>query len=291
MTDLSTALRALGRDFTMEQIAATTALYAPLVPRPTPDLCTVERDLAYGPDPRQRLDLFIPTKAAGPRPVVGFIHGGGFVRGEKGGPDAPFFNNFGAWAARQGFLGVTITYRLAPAHTWPAGSDDIAAAAAWLKGNVASRGGDPSRIVLVGQSAGATHLAGYLARRPAEAAATLRGAALLSGVYDVARAERNEFNVAYYGTDPARYTEQSTLEALARTNVPLLVTVSELEPPMFQRQAAWLAERYMAAHDRWPAFAWLRGHNHISSVHQIGTQEDTLGPLMASLVSQPETWT
>lgn len=288
MTDIWDSLRDLGADFTPEQIAATQALFAPLVPRPTPELCTVERDLAYGPDPKQRLDVFVPAKeASAPRPVVAFVHGGGFVQGDKGAPDAPFHNHFGAWAAREGFLGVTITYRLAPAHVWPSGSEDMAAAVAWLAANVAGYGGDPDRMVLVGQSAGASHVAGYLTHPDLRdtATASVCGAVLCSGVYDVARADRNALNAAYYGEDPTRFAAQSSLEGLAQTPAPLMLTVSELEPAQFQRQAAWAVERIVAVKDRWPAFAWMGGHNHISPVLQIGTKEDTLGPRLASWIA------
>ncbi len=41
--------------------------------------------------------------------MVVFVHGGGFVQGDKGAADAPFYNNFGAWAVRAGFVGVTMT--------------------------------------------------------------------------------------------------------------------------------------------------------------------------------------
>ncbi len=285
MADIRNALRALGRDFTPDQIAATTGLFAPIALKPTPDLCTVTRDLRYGPDERNRLDVFRPAATAKePRPVVGFIHGGGFVQGDKGGEGAPFHNHFGAWAARAGFLGVTITYRLAPAHRWPAGAEDVALAAAWLKENAAQFGGDPNRIVLVGQSAGATHLSGYLANPDADAAGTLAGAALLSGVYDVTRADRNPFNLAYYGEDASRYAGLSTLEGLAKTTVPLLLTVSELEPPQFQRQAAWAIDRIVAVQDRWPLFRFMLGHNHISPVLQIGSPTDDLGPFLAGVI-------
>jgi triacylglycerol lipase len=292
MSDIKAQLRALGRDFTPEQIEKTRALYAPIALKPTPDLCVVERDLAYGPDPRHRLDVFVPTSVGGARPVVAFVHGGGFLGGDKGDADAPFHNHFGAWAARAGFVGVTITYRLAPANVWPSGVEDMAAAVGWLKSNAERFSGAPGKLYLVGQSAGASHIAGYLAHpnTAKAAAASLRGAALLSGVYDVARADRGPQNNSYYGEDPARFSEQSSLEGLARTPMPLLLTVSELEPAQFQRQAAWAVERRVAATDRWPAFIWLHGHNHLSPILQIGSAHDDLGPRLASLIASPETW-
>ena len=96
-------------------------------------------------------------------PVLVFVHGGGFVMGDKGAPDAPFYNNVGLWAARSGCIGVTMTYRLAPAAPWPAGSEDVGAAVQFLHEAVERWGGDPKSIFLMGQSAGAVHVAGYVA--------------------------------------------------------------------------------------------------------------------------------
>lgn len=271
--DLRAQIRALGYELTLAQIEATMALMAPLAPRPGSDV-EVHRDLVYGPDPRHRLDVFIPSAGATGAPVLVFVHGGGFVRGDKGAPDAPFYNNVGLWAARSGCLGVTMTYRLAPAAPWPAGSEDVGAAVGFLRAAIERWGGDPHRIFLMGQSAGAVHVAGYVANSPVHVA----GAILISGIYDVTRAERNLFQAAYYGEDPSRFAEQSTLGKLAATTLPCLYTVSEFDPPDFQRQAAWLVEAYAARQGRWPRLIQLTGHNHLSSVLQIGSALDTLGP-------------
>src|SRR5205807_7687434 len=74
----------------------TAKLYAPLFANqtePYPNV-TVVRDVAYGTDPLQKLDLFTaaPTPGA-PMPVVVFIHGGGFERGDKRQPGSPFYDN------------------------------------------------------------------------------------------------------------------------------------------------------------------------------------------------------
>ena len=101
---------------------------------------------------------------------------------------------------------------------------------------------------------------------------------MISGLYDVARADHNSFNAAYYGEDATRWPEQSTLKKLAETAVPCLYTVSQFDPPEFQRQAAWLVEAHTTRHGRWPRLIQLTGHNHLSSVQQIGSAMDTLGP-------------
>jgi hypothetical protein len=86
-----------------------------------------------------------------------FVHGGGFVAGDKAYPGAPAYDLVGAWAVRHGWVGVNITYRYAPEVKWPAGAEDVAAAVAWIRENIAAYGGDPGRIVVMGNSAGAVH--------------------------------------------------------------------------------------------------------------------------------------
>jgi len=107
---------------------------------------------------------------------------------------------------------------------------------------------------------------------------------MFSGVYDVARADRNPFQAAYYGEDAARWAGQSTVGQLAATVIPCFYTVSELDPPDFQRQAAWLVEAHAARQGRWPRMLQLMGHNHISSVLLIGSALDTLGPELMQFI-------
>lgn len=283
-TAIHDRIRALGTEFSVAQIQGSIALFAPL--QPPLDEALVQRDLSYGPDPRHRLDLFGVGGADARRPILVFLHGGGFVGGDKGAPDTPFYNNVGAWAAAQGWLGVTATYRLAPAHPWPAGAEDVARLVAWLKLEAAHHGGDPGRIVLMGQSAGAAHVASYVGGQgfAEQARMSIAGAILLSGLYDVPSAARNPYQDAYFGTDPARFAAQSSIDGLANTSVPCLFTVSENDPADFQRQAALLISRRVAAKGKWPDFHWLEGHNHISPVHQIHSAVDTLGPVLARFV-------
>lgn len=283
-TPIHDRIRALGTEFSVAQIQASIALFTPL--QPPVDEGMVRRDLSYGPDPRHRLDLFGIGHGDAQRPVLVFLHGGGFVGGDKGAPGAPFYNNIGAWAAAQGWLGVTATYRLAPAHPWPAGADDVARLVAWLKLEAAQHGGDPDRIVLMGQSAGAAHVASYVGGQgfADQAATSIAGAIMLSGLYDVPSAARNPYQDAYFGTDPARFAAQSSIDGLAATSVPCLYTVAENDPADFQRQAALLVSRRVAVTGKWPDFHWLAGHNHISPVHQIHSCVDELGPVLARFV-------
>lgn len=276
------AVRALGTDFTPAQIMGSRDIYAPLVASP-PESAVVGRDLQYGPEPRQRLDLFV----AGPaRATVVFVHGGGFVQGDKGDADAPFYNNVAAWALSQGYAAANLTYRLAPAHTWPSGPQDLAAAVDWLTDELPRHDCDPAGIVLVGQSAGGAHVAAWLAHQGLEGRERqkVRGVAMISGVYDIASAPHSGMHVAYFGEDASQWPARSTLPAIAETEIPCLLTVSELDPEMFQKQALAAVAARVERTGRWPDFHWLRGHNHITSVFQLGSPVDDLGPKLRAFI-------
>ena len=89
----------------------------------------VTRDARYGPHERNRLDVFAAEGASGKRPIFIFVHGGGFVMGDKRAtPDSPYLDNVALWAARHGLVGINITYRLAPEFKFPSGAQVTAAA-------------------------------------------------------------------------------------------------------------------------------------------------------------------
>src|SRR5512140_1558298 len=94
----------------------TAALYAPLQQREPYAGVRVTRDERYGADARHRLDVFSPESGGGARPVLVFVHGGGFVAGNKRINDSPFYDNIMLWAVKNGMVGVNMTYRLAPQH-------------------------------------------------------------------------------------------------------------------------------------------------------------------------------
>ena len=115
----------------------------------------VLRDGVFGPDRRQRLDLYAPndTAASANLPVIVFSYGGSWISGEK--DDYQFL---GQALASRGFVVAIANYRLVPAARFPAFIEDCALAVKWVGDNVAAHGGDPNRIVLCGHSAGAYNL-------------------------------------------------------------------------------------------------------------------------------------
>ncbi len=111
-------------------------------------------DIAYGSDPRQKLDVYAPTGRKGPFPVVLFFFGGSWNTGDRA--DYKFVAE--AMAAR-GMMVVVADYRLYPQVRYPEFLEDAAAAAAWTVANARSHGGNPERIHVMGHSAGAYNAA------------------------------------------------------------------------------------------------------------------------------------
>ncbi|AKF11614.1 alpha/beta hydrolase [Sandaracinus amylolyticus] len=117
----------------------------------------VERDIPYvdRPGPEHRLDVYRPQHdAPGPRPVVMYVHGGGFRILSK---DTHWL--MGLAFARRGYVVFNVDYRLAPRHPFPAALEDASDALCWVARNAHRWGGDPTRIVLAGESAGANLVA------------------------------------------------------------------------------------------------------------------------------------
>jgi len=140
------------------------------------------RDIAYGDDPRQRMDLYAPT-APGAYPVLVFFYGGGWDSGAR--------DQYG-WAAQalaaRGFVVALPDYRVVPQVAFPAFIEDAAAATARAAGVAGGYGGVPDRLGVLGHSAGA-HLAMMIALDRRYMAAVdrprlIKAAAGLAGPYD-----------------------------------------------------------------------------------------------------------
>ena len=113
--------------------------------------CKIIKDIPYLPNgsPAQRLDIYRPLNCPLPRPVIMYIHGGGFTMCSKDthqGVALAYANN--------GYVVFNINYRLAPKHRYPAAIEDVAHAWQWIVKNAERYGGDPERITIAGESAG-----------------------------------------------------------------------------------------------------------------------------------------
>ena len=112
--------------------------------------------LAYGGDPRQRLDVYMPAEVTTSAPVLVFFYGGSWKSGTRS-----YYRFVGEAFAARGYVVVVPDYRLYPAARFPAFVEDGALALKWVERNASRFGGDSSRIILAGHSAGA-HLAALL---------------------------------------------------------------------------------------------------------------------------------
>jgi dienelactone hydrolase len=275
---LTREIRALGATFDADVLAATRAAY-----RPHLDLSEAaeERaDVAYGPHPRHKLDVYLPAGA--PSAVVVFVHGGGFVAGDKNG-DGVFYRNVGRWLARHGFAAVLPNYRLAPGDAWPAGAVDVQAALQWVEQNSQTFGAAPR--VLWGQSAGASHVASWLFDAAARGGdATPVAAVMLMSGFFVAEAPLPAGPRAYFGEDPSLYVQRSPLTHVALLEVALWLGVAELDPGWIAQQSYAMACAVTLANGRSPDFHFFRGHNHVSTVQSLGSpQQDCADELLRFL--------
>ncbi len=268
---------------------ATGQLYAPRVVDKEPYAgIDVERDVHYGPAERNLLDVFTPRgKNASALPVLIFVHGGGFVAGNRRtNPTSPFYDNIAIWAVHSGMIGINITYRLAPRDPWPAGAEDVGLAIRWVHDQIGAWGGDPQRVYLLGHSTGATHVASYLADARFQSANGfgIAGAMLLSGIYRLRTDVKLPPNmVAYFGADPGKYEERSPLEGLLANRVPLWVGTSAFDTPALESQAQLLKDS-LCAIGRCPTFARFANHNHMSEVYSVDTDDHSVGDAMLSFI-------
>jgi acetyl esterase/lipase len=160
------------------------------------------RDAAFGPDPRQRIDLYAPNGTAGGRlPVIVFIYGGSWNSGTKAG-----YAFVGRALAARGFLVAIPDYRLVPQISYPAFLEDNAAAVRWVRIHAAEHDGDPDRLILAGHSAGAYNAA-MLALDPrwlGPDRKAVRGLIGLAGPYDFLPFDGDVVKATFAGvSDPA----------------------------------------------------------------------------------------
>lgn len=106
--------------------------------------------LAYGPEPRQVLDVYVPEEMTPPARVVVFFYGGAWRSGSR-----EYYRFLGQALTTSGFVVVIPDYRVAPDVRFPAFVEDGARAVRWVRETIASYGGDPDDIWLMGHSAGA----------------------------------------------------------------------------------------------------------------------------------------
>lgn len=196
-----------------------------------------QRDVAYGSDPAERYDVYVPTEAeratarARHAPAVFFVHGGAWAHGDKAAPgllDA----KLARWLPL-GYVVISVEYPLLPREHPLEQARDVAHALAHARAHASTFGADPRRFVVMGHSAGA-HLVALIATSPAIARAAgmfpPAGYVLLdTAALDVASVMRSRHARLYdraFGSVPQRWPEQSPLALLSGRGPPILAVCS-----------------------------------------------------------------
>ncbi len=203
----------------------------------------VERDLAYGADPRQKLDLYVPDTLAAPAPVLLFFYGGAWQSGSKS-----LYRAFGQAFASRGIITAIADYRLYPQVRYPAFVQDGAQAFAWLRARAAAHGADPNRLFLAGHSAGA-YIAVMLAADPSylEAAgadlAQIRGVIGIAGPYDFLPLKADDLIAVFEG---ANRRETQPIDYIDGVRPPMLLATGTDDSTVLPGNTSRLAAKLRA---------------------------------------------
>ncbi len=262
----------------------------------------LERDLAYGPDPQNRLDLSVPAGIRG-FPTVIFFHGGSLTDGDKADED---YRNVCAEFPGAGIACANANYRLAPKHAWPAQAEDVAAATDWARKNVRSRGGNPDKLFLFGHSSGARLVAlvgtdgRYLAAHGMKAA-DLRGVVAMGSItWDdeleqaLTRSGRPRVE-AGFGRDPdnriyanlGAYLDGWPIRHV-RAGLPaflLLIAEKEQEQPPVLKTNKKFVEDARALGNR-AEYKVLAGRTHYSAIRKLSEAGDPVFAIVCDFVRQ-----
>ncbi|HEX3982525.1 MAG TPA: alpha/beta hydrolase [Acidisoma sp.] len=200
------------------------------------------RDIPYGRDERQRLDIYAPEGLKRPAPVIVFLYGGGWDSGLKA-----MYRFVGGTMAAHGFVTVIPDYRLYPTVRYPTFLEDCAAAFAWSAANARAWGGGET-LFLMGHSAGAYNAAMLALDRRylvcAGSRAQPAGTVGIAGPYDFLPLESVELRAIFgFPTSPAT----QPINHVDGHNAPMLLLAGESDTTVLPRNTTRLAARIRAA--------------------------------------------
>jgi triacylglycerol lipase len=155
--EIAKQLVAIGRGVCVPETAQ---VYRPLHPNPPYSGVSITRDVSFGPDPKDVLDVFAPEKGGGSRPVLIYVSGGA---GNKlqGGPNGDvFYDNVMLWAVKNGMVGVNMQRH--PGAEWDDPAKAIGMIVQWVNQNIAQHKGNPNRVFMWAQSAGNVPTSTYI---------------------------------------------------------------------------------------------------------------------------------
>lgn len=315
--DIAKQLVVIGRGVCVPETAQ---LYRPLHPNPPYSGVSIARDISFGPDPKNVLDVFAPEKGGGSRPVLIYVSGGAGNK-QQGGPNGDvFYDNIMLWAVKNGMVGVNMQRR--PGQAWDDPAKDVALVVQWVNQNIAHYKGNPARVFIWCQSAGNVPVSTYIGHPElyGPQGVGVKGVVFMSPpAFDILPATpppvqggfapcgqptgdtaaappdgrgpggpggrgRGDGRGGAGGRgalpDPATQLARSNLPGLIGSKLPLMVVVAELDPPNIIGFAETFKGELCKA-GRCPTYATFKDHSHISEVMSPDTADTSVtGPIL-----------
>ncbi|MBZ5675992.1 MAG: alpha/beta hydrolase [Acidobacteriia bacterium] len=296
-------------------VPETAQVYRPLHPNPPYPDDLIARDIAFGPDPKNVVDIFAPKKGGGGRPVLIYVSGGAGNK-QQGGPNGDvFYDNVMLWAVKNGMVGVNMQRR--PGTTWDDPAKDIALVVFWVNQNIAKYKGNPKRVFIWAQSAGNVPTSTYIGHPEyyGPQGVGVKGVVFMSppafnilpatpppvqgGFGPCGRPDGQPVAAAPGGRGPggpgggkgdgkgkaaqpdaATQLARSNLPGLVKSKVPFMVSVAELDPPNIIGFAETLKSELCKA-GNCPTYMVYKDHSHISEVMSPNTADTSVtGPIL-----------
>jgi hypothetical protein len=310
--DIAKELIAIGRGVCVPETAE---IYRPLHPNPPYKDVKFTRDVSFGPDPKNVLDIAEPEKGGGKRTVLIYISGGAGNK-QQGGPNGDvFYDNVMLWAVKSGMVGVNMQRR--PGKEWDDPAKDVSLVIQWVQNNIAQHKGNPNRVFIWTQSAGNIPTANYVGHPEyyTPKGVGLKGVLFMSPpAFDIlpatpppvqggfgpcgnphggapapaaeGRGGRGAGGRGAGGgpgraqVDPATQLARSDLPGLIKSNVPFMLTVAELDPENIKGFAQTFKDELCKA-NRCPNYMEFKDHSHISEVMSPDTADTSVtGPIL-----------
>ena len=300
--EIAQKLIAIGRGVCVPETAQ---LYRPLHADPPYAGVSITRDVSFGPDPKNVLDVFTSEEIGGTRTVLIYVSGGPGNK-RQGGPNGDvFYDNIMLWAVKNGMVGVNMQRR--PGQTWDEPARDVSLMVQWVNQNIARYKGDPGRVFIWSQSAGNVPVGTYIGHAEfyGPKGVGVKGVIFMSapgfnilpatappggGIPPCRQPDGSERSFGDPVTGgrgavpvPANVetqVAQSNLPGLIKAKLPFLVSVAELDPPSVIAFAETLRDQFCQA-GQCPTSLVFKDHSHISEVMSPDTPDTTVtGPIL-----------
>jgi triacylglycerol lipase len=309
--DIAKQLVEIGRGVCVPETAK---VYRSLHPNPPYQGVTFTRDISFGPDPKDVLDVAVGEKGGGSRPVLIYISGGAGNKLQGGENGDVFYDNVMLWAVKNGMTGVNVQRHSGQA--WDDPAKAIAMAVQWVQSNISKYKGNPGRVFAWSQSAGNVPLSTYVGHsnlwgpkgvglkgvifmsppafnilpatpKPAEGGFGPCGGAAAPAAAGARGGGRGDGKGGGGGgrgkgepVDQATLLTRSNLPGLVSSKLPMMLSVAELDPPNIIAFAETLRDELCKA-GRCATYEVYKDHSHISEVMSPDTADTSVtGPIL-----------